>query len=262
MNHGMTRGVLRLKICNSGCLCELWMLVRILPLATWCLVNFEVSWYPRWTRHQASPAFYQRSGRMKRHTWIHPEGRGFERMKWDEMSCYVIMLSCYHVMSAWVVYGLATWPCPKVEVRRYVCSSHHWPLRWPSTNDERDGPLLIPFDSGFPTHTHMYVLYVICCINFHFYTFYDFYVLCPSFHTSCQGSAWPPSFEASAAAASFWTTCDTCGIHTAKRPPSSNSTYKASPSLADCYSLRALSCQSFQCLTLQECSTLVNISEN
>ena len=188
MNHGMTRGVLRLKICNSGYFwtCnlvnsensasagEFWMLVRILPLATWCLVNFEVSWYPRWTRHQASPAFYQRSGRMKRHTWIHPEGRGFERMKWDEvkscnvMLCYhVIMLSCYHVMSAWVVYGLATWPCPKVEVRRYVCSSHHWPLRWPSTNDERDGPLLIPFDSGFPTHTHVCTV----CNMLHKFTF-------------------------------------------------------------------------------------------
>ena len=36
---------------------------------------------------------------------------------------------------------------------RYVYSSHHWPLRWPSTNDERDGPLLIPFDSGLSTLT-------------------------------------------------------------------------------------------------------------
>ena len=68
------------------------------------------------------------------------------------MSCYVML--CYHVMSAWVVYGLATWPCPKLEIRRYVYSSHHWPLRWPSTNDERDGPLLLPFDSGFFTQTH------------------------------------------------------------------------------------------------------------
>ena len=61
---------------------------------------------------------------------------------------------CYHVMSAWVVYGLATWPCLKLEIRRYVYSSHHWPLCWPSTNDDRDGPLLIPFDSGLSTHTH------------------------------------------------------------------------------------------------------------
>ena len=75
-------------------------------------------------------------------------------------------------MFAWVVYGLATWPCPKVEGRRYVCSSHHWPLRWPSTNDERDGPLLIPFDSGLSTHSkplgHHFsnqkmVLNLVCC---------------------------------------------------------------------------------------------------
>ena len=78
--------------------------------------------------------------------------RAFE-MRWNEIMLCHVMLSCYHVMSAWVVYGLATWPCPKLEVRRYVCSSHHWPLRWPSTNDERDGPLLIPFDPGFPTHS-------------------------------------------------------------------------------------------------------------
>ena len=69
---------------NSGCLRELWMLVRILLLATWCLANFEVIWYPRWTHHQASPALYQRSGRMKRHTWIQPEGR--DEMRWDEMN--------------------------------------------------------------------------------------------------------------------------------------------------------------------------------
>ena len=63
-------------------------------------------------------------------------------------------------MSAWVVYGLATWPCPKVQGRRYVCSSHHWPLRWPSTNDERDGP---PADTlwfrafHLPTYIHTYI---------------------------------------------------------------------------------------------------------
>ena len=79
------------------------------------------------------------------HTWIHPEGRGWNETKWRH-----VML-CY--MSARVAYGLATWPCPKLESRRYVYSSHHWPLRWPSTNDERDGPLLIPFDSGLSTLT-------------------------------------------------------------------------------------------------------------
>ena len=53
------------------------------------------------------------------------------------------MMVCYHVMSAWVVYGLPG-HVRQLNSRRYVCSSHHWPLRWPSTNDESDGPLLIP----------------------------------------------------------------------------------------------------------------------
>ena len=51
---------------------------------------------------------------------------------------------CHHVMSAWVVYGFATWPCPKLDVRRYVFTPHAvWVL----------GPLLIPFDSGLSTHS-------------------------------------------------------------------------------------------------------------
>ena len=91
---------------------------------------------------------WQASSSDQTHTWIHPEGRGWNEMKWNH-----VML-CYHVMSAWVVYGLATWPCLKLEIRKYVYSSHRWPLRWPSTNDDRDGPLLIPFDSGLSTHTH------------------------------------------------------------------------------------------------------------
>ena len=90
---------------------------------------------------------WQASSSDQTHTWIHPEGRGWNEMKWNH-----VML-CYHVMSAWVVYGLATWPCLKLEIRKYVYSSHRWPLRWPSTNDDRDGPLLIPFDSGLSTHT-------------------------------------------------------------------------------------------------------------
>ena len=61
---------------------------------------------------------------------------------------------CDHVMSAWVVYGLATWPYSTFENRRYVFSPHHWPLHWPSNDDERDGPLLVPFGSGFFCHTH------------------------------------------------------------------------------------------------------------
>ena len=96
MNRGWHVEIWGLKICilassehviwrilrNSASAGKFWMLVRTLFLATWCLVNFEVNWYPRWTHHQASPALYQRSGRMKRHTWIHPEGRRWNEMKW------------------------------------------------------------------------------------------------------------------------------------------------------------------------------------
>ena len=49
--------------------------------------------------------------RMRAHThtltWIHPEGRGWNEMKWY-MSCHAITLAC-HVMLAWVV--LAWPPC-------------------------------------------------------------------------------------------------------------------------------------------------------
>ena len=92
---------------------------------------------------------WQASSSDQTHTWIHPEGRGWNEMKWNH-----VML-CYHVMSAWVVYGLATWPCLKLEIRKYVYSSHRWPLRWPSTNDDRDGPCWYPLIQAFPhTHTH------------------------------------------------------------------------------------------------------------
>ena len=37
---------------------------------------------------------------------------------------------------------------------RHVYSSHHWPLRWPSTNNDRDGPLLSAWNSSFHTQTH------------------------------------------------------------------------------------------------------------
>ena len=143
-----------LAISDRPCFCwriqisNVWMLVRNLLLATWCLGNFESNLV---SPVNASPTFPGTLWEIRvheRHTWIHPEGRGWNEMKWNH-----VML-CYHVMSARVVYGLATWPCPKLEIRRCVYSSHHWPLRWPSTNDERDGPLLIPFDSGISTHTH------------------------------------------------------------------------------------------------------------
>ena len=58
-------------------------------------------------------------------TWIHPERRGWNEMKWNH-----VML-CYHVMSARVVYGLATWPYPKSEICRYVFTPMLSGLRWP-----------------------------------------------------------------------------------------------------------------------------------
>ena len=68
------------------------------------------------------------------------------------MLCYVML--CYHVMSAWVVYGLATWPCPKLEICRYVYSSHHWPLRWPPMM-RGTAPCLYPLiQVFFYTQTH------------------------------------------------------------------------------------------------------------
>ena len=62
------------------------------------------------------------------------------------MLCYVLL--CHHVMPAWVVYGLATWPCPKLEIRRCVLVF---------VGQDRQswvpGPLLIPFDSRLSTHS-------------------------------------------------------------------------------------------------------------
>ena len=143
-----------LAISEGLCFCwrilisNIWMLVRNLLLATWCLGNFESNLVSSVGAPPSFPGTLSEIRARERHTWIHPEGRGWNEMKWNH-----VML-CYHVMSAWVVYGLATWPCLKLEIRRYVYSSHHWPLCWPSTNDDRDGPLLIPFDSGLSTHTH------------------------------------------------------------------------------------------------------------
>ena len=41
-------------------------------------------------------------------------------------------------------------------LRRYVYSPHQWPLLWPSTNGERDGPPAHeqPLETGFDTRTH------------------------------------------------------------------------------------------------------------
>ena len=86
------------------------------------------------------------------HTWIHPEGRGWHEMKWNHvMLCYV-MLSCHVGMGGLWLSHLAMSEVRNLQVR----------LQLPSlasslaTNDERDGPLLVPFDSGFFfTHRHI-----------------------------------------------------------------------------------------------------------
>ena len=77
-----------------------------------------------------------------KHTHTHLDTPRRERMTWDEIkSCYVML--CYVIMSCRHGWFMAYPPghVRSLEIRRYVYSSHHWPLRWPSTNDERDGPL-------------------------------------------------------------------------------------------------------------------------
>ena len=47
-------------------------------------------------------------------------------------------------------------PLESMCLRRYVYSPHQWPLLWPSTNGERDGPPAHeqPLETGFDTRTH------------------------------------------------------------------------------------------------------------
>ena len=86
------------------------------------------------------------------HTWIHPEGRGWNEMKWY-MSCHVITLAC-HVMSCrhgWSWLGhLAMSDNGSLQVRFHddIDGSLLARAIYAST-----GSLLLPFDSGFPTHT-------------------------------------------------------------------------------------------------------------
>ena len=106
---------------------------------------------PGWWRGN-DKNMWQASSSDQTHTWIHPEGRGWNEMKWNHV------LLCHHVMPAWVVYGLATWPCPKLEIRRCVLVF---------VGQDRQswvpGPLLIPFDSGLSTHTQRFEWMFIFC---------------------------------------------------------------------------------------------------
>ena len=45
-----------------------------------------------------------------------------------------------HGRTSWAAFQLYVFSYPGTACR-YVYTSHHWPLRWPSTNDEKDGPL-------------------------------------------------------------------------------------------------------------------------
>ena len=94
---------------NSGCLCEIWMLVRILLLATSCL---DLFWSNLVSPVDAPPSFPGTLSDIRVHEKTHLDTPRRERVKWDEMrhvmSCYYVSMSC-HVLSAWVV--LAWPPC-------------------------------------------------------------------------------------------------------------------------------------------------------
>ena len=114
----MTRGILRDEksvivansehviwqiLSNSASDGELWMLVwnldacanfasgSIMSGKFWSNLVSPVDAPPSF------PALYQRTGCMRRHTWIHPEGRGWNEMRWNHvMSCYHVSMSCLH----------------------------------------------------------------------------------------------------------------------------------------------------------------------
>ena len=108
------------RILRKLCFCwrmlinNVWMLVRSLLLATWCLVKLESNLVSPVDAHQASPALYQRSGCMKDTLGYTPKGG--DEMRWNKnMLCYVT-LSCCHVMSPFLWntkwrWTSATWPC-------------------------------------------------------------------------------------------------------------------------------------------------------
>ena len=137
----------RLRFCWRIQICNVWMLVRNLLLATWCLGIFESNLV---SPVDAPPALYQRSGCMKDALGYTPTGE--DEMRWNEiMSCCVL---CYHVMSARVVYGLATWPYPKSEICRYVFTPMLFGLRWPGQTVGSWPPA--DTDSGLSTHTDIH----------------------------------------------------------------------------------------------------------
>ena len=130
---------------------NVWMLVRNLLLATWCLGNVESNPVFVVDAPPSFPGTFLEIRVHERHTWIYPKGRGWNEMKWNHL------MLCYHVMSARVVYGLATWPYPKSEICRHVFTPMLSGLRWPGQTVMGSWP---PADAlwfrAFHTHTHIY----------------------------------------------------------------------------------------------------------
>ena len=96
---------------NSGCLCGIWMLVRILLLATLCL---DLFWSNLVSPVDAPPSFPGTLSEIRVHEKTHLETPRRERVKWDEMihvmSCYYVSVSC-HVMACRRGWFLVWPPC-------------------------------------------------------------------------------------------------------------------------------------------------------
>ena len=142
----------RLCFCWRILIRNVWMLVRNLLLATWCLGNVESNPVFVVDAPPSFPGTFLEIRVHERHTWIYPKGRGWNEMKWNHL------MLCYHVMSARVVYGLATWPYPKSEICRHVFTPMLSGLRWPGQTVMGSWP---PADAlwfrAFHTHTHLQI---------------------------------------------------------------------------------------------------------
>ena len=140
----------RLRFCWRILICNVWMLVRNLLLATWCLGNFESNLVSPVNAPPSFPGTLSEIRVHERRTWIHPDGRGWNEIKWNH-----VML-CYHIMSARVVYGLATWPYPKSEICRYVFTPMLSGLRWPGQTVGSWPPADTLWFRAFHTHTDIH----------------------------------------------------------------------------------------------------------
>ena len=184
------------------------MLVRSLLLATWCLANFECNLvspvdappsFPQLPRH-----FIKDPGAWKTHL----DTPRRERMKRDDMKtchvmwCYVIMLSisvkyqmtmdlCHLTLLTYLRKRM-TWYDKRQAASSFSRISYRERVQvhasmTPSTTSSiaprgnigkwAVNPLLIPFDSGFPTHTYIYIYLFICLFVYLFKYIYIYYIL-------------------------------------------------------------------------------------